>query len=223
MPALGRGGLTRTHDVSFDRLLPRTDGLGSGVAAAASRDFWWGFSPPVPVKIPYTWLSRPFRSRADRPITNAAVSRTNAGTAYATNTAGITSFGHVAATTGLDTAQNGDPQSLANWLITYYASPRMRCPSLTINLFGPDRSDYEKWRVLGVTIGTRIQITGAPATWPEGITSLIVEGIVHQIGQAVRTVIWTTSPVIGATPGTAGPWFRLNGGSNINGADAVPF
>lgn len=223
MPALGRGRLMRTHDVGFDGLLPRTDGLGSGVASSASRDFWYGFSPPTPTQIPYAWLSPPFRARADRPLNDQTVTRTGGATGYAPNAASIARFGSVSNPVTLETAVDADAQALANWQTTYYTNPRMRCPSLTVNLFGPSRSDPEKWRTLGVKIGTRIQITGAPATWPEGTTSLIVEGVTHQIGQGVRTVTWNTSPVIGATPGMVGPWFRLNGGSFIDGTDPVPF
>lgn len=222
MPALGRGRLTRTHDVGFDRLLPRTDGLGSGVASAAARDFWWGFSPTPPTQIPYDWLAPPFRARADQPINDAQVTRAGGGTAYATNAVSIARYGDVGGGATLETAQDTDPQSYANWLVTYYTDPRMRCPALTLNLREP-RTDADRWRILGVTIGTRIQIANAPATWPEGAAALIVEGIAHQIGQSVRTVTWHTSPVIGATPGVPGPWFRLNGGSNINGIDVVPF
>lgn len=222
MPALGRGRLTRTNEATFDQLLPRTDGFGSGAAARSAHDFFFGFAAPAPVQIPYDWLSPPLRARADQPINDVAVSQTGGGTAYQTSAASIARYGDAAGRFTLETAQPGDMQSLATWVIAYYATSRMRCPSLTINLFGATRSDAEKWLVLGVAIGTRIQITGAPATWPEGISTLIVEGIAHQVGGNVRLVTWNTSPVIGGTPGVVGPWFELNS-SPLNGTDVVPF
>jgi hypothetical protein len=222
VPALGRGRLTRTNEATFDQLLPRTDGFGSGAAARAAADFFFGFAAPAPTQIPYSWLSPPFRARADQPINDVTVTQFGGGTAYQTSAASIARYGDSAAPYTLETAQDGDMQSLAAWVIDHYATSRMRCPSLTLNLFGPTRTDAEKWLVLGVTIGTRIQITGAPATWPEGTSTLIVEGIAHQVGGNVRLVTWNTSPVIGATPGVVGPWFKLNS-SPINGTDTVPF
>jgi hypothetical protein len=221
VPALGRGRLTHTHDVTFDGMLPRTDGLGSGVASAAARDFWWGFNPPTPTQIPYDWLSPPARFRADQPINDTAVTRSGAETAYLSNQPSIDLYGDFATQETIDTISPDDPASLATWLIAYYAGHRMRCPAVTLNLLSRTTADI--WTILGVRIGTRIQITGAPATWPEGTSSLIVEGIAHSISQNGRTVTWTTSPVIGATPGAVGPWFKLNGGSSVNGTDVVPF
>lgn len=221
MPALGRGRLTGTHEVGFSGLLPRTDGLGSGIAAKVASDFWWGFSRTSPTQIPYTWLSPPVRFRVDAPINDVAVTRTGAETAYLSSPTSISQYGDVSASITIDTVSPNDSVALATWMITYYSGQRMRCPALMVNLF--PRTEPETWRVLGVAIGTRIQITGAPATWPEGTSSLIVEGITHSISQNGQTVMWNTSPVVGATPGTVGPWFRLNGGSAINGSDVVPF
>lgn len=204
---------------------PRADGFGSGVAAVSLSDYFWGFTPPVPTQIPYTWLSPPFRARADQPINDVAITRTGGETAYLVNSTSIDSYGDFTGggQISLATVSRDDPLSYATWIVNYYSGHRMRCPSLTVNIFGGVRTDAEVWRILGVKIGTRIQITGAPATWPEGTTSLIVEGIAHQVGQNVRTVTWNTSPVIGGTPGTVGPWFRLNGASLINGVDVLPF
>lgn len=223
MSALGRGRVTRTNEATFDQLFSRTDGFGSGMGAKAANDFFFGFTPPIPIQIPYDWLSPPLRARSDAPINDVSVARPGGLTAYQRNDTSVSRFGDFTATYTLDTAIDADLQAFANWVVSYYAISRSRCPSLMINLFGPKRTDADRLRVLGVAIGTRIQITGSPATWPEGIFSLIVEGVTHQFGGNVRTVTWNTSPVIGSVPGTSGPWFRLNGVSQINGADVVPF
>jgi hypothetical protein len=99
----------------------------------------------------------------------------------------------------------------------------MRCPSLTINLLNAQLSPVDVQTVLGVRIGGRLSIPDAPATWPAGNNSLFVEGISRQIlvGQC-RLVTFNTSPVIGATAGTPGPWFRW-GASVWGGTDSIPF
>jgi len=58
--------------------------------------------------------------------------------------------------------------------------------------------------------------------WPEGTTDLVIEGISDTIGLNVRTRSLRTSPVIGSTPGTVGPWFRFDT-STLGGTDLMPF
>jgi hypothetical protein len=65
--------------------------------------------------------------------------------------------------------------------------------------------------------------TPNPTAWPAGVTELVIEGIEHTIGSDdARWVRWKTAPVVGSTPGTAGPWFRL-GESRTGGTDLLPF
>jgi len=49
-----------------------------------------------------------------------------------------------------------------------------------------------------------------PAGLPAGARSMVVEGIHHTSSVYDRIVEWTTSPLLGPTPGTEGPWFRLD-------------
>jgi len=104
--------------------------------------------------------------------------------------------------------------------VQYYTNVRQRMPQLTLNLV--PRTDVECWRILAREIGDRISITGAPASWPDGVTELVIEGITHRIGQDVRFVVWNTAPVIGTAAGAVGPWFRLDA-SRTDGTDVVPF
>lgn len=182
--------------------------------------------PPAPVEIPYAWLAgfQPLRVRPDKPLTTASVGVSGSITATAEDADSVAAFGDNAYTATLNTATEDDAQSLATWVVDYYATdpddvPRARFPALLVRLTG--RTQPEMHRVLSVGIGTRIRITGAPATWPEGATEQVVEGIRHELSEA-RDVGWTTAPVVGSSPGVAGPWFRYDV-SAWNGADVIPF
>lgn len=60
--------------------------------------------------------------------------------------------------------------------------------------------------------------------WPAGVTELVIEGIEHTYDtDGGRLVAWKTAPVIGSTPGVAGPWFRLGESRTAAGTDLMPF
>lgn len=195
-------------------LLDRTGVFPADNAAAIVNDWTWQPGAPRPVEIPYAWLAgfQPLRVRPDKPLTSAAVTVSGGGTPTAQDTASIAAYGDNEFSTTLHTATANDAVALAQWVVAYYATdpddvPRARFPQLLIRLTG--RTQPEMHRILSVGIGTRITITGAPATWPEGATEQVVEGIRHSLGEA-RDVEWTTAPVVGSAPGVAGPWFRAD-------------
>ncbi len=188
----------------------------------------WNFQPgpPAPIEIPYEWLAglQPLRVRPDKPLTSASVGVSGGATANVRNEDSLAAYGDNAFSAELDTATPADARALAQWVVDYYATdpddvPRARFPALLVRLTG--RTQPEMHRILSVDIGTRITITGAPATWPEGATEQVVEGIRHELSEA-RDIEWTTAPVVGSAPGVAGPWFRLDS-SAWDGADAIPF
>lgn len=185
----------------------------------------WTFQPgpPAPVQIPYGWLGDILQYRPEKPLTSAAVSRFGAGTARDRDNTAISEYGDNPFTAELHTACTADAPNLAKHVIDFYAQagqiPRSRMSSMTIQLTG--RPQAELHRILSIKQGQRVRISGAPASWPAGMTEQIVEGIAHSYsGGALITFL--TSPVIGTTAGTAGPWFRLDV-SALGGTDIVPF
>jgi hypothetical protein len=69
-------------------------------------------------------------------------------------------------------------------------------------------------------------LTGPDASrspWPDGVTELVIEGIAHSVAVDTRWVVWNTAPVIGATPGEAGPWFRADESRTDTGSDLLAF
>jgi hypothetical protein len=199
--------------------LPGQATIGSpGWQVAA--DWYWGAYPPAPAEIPYDWLASPVTFRLDKPINVAEVTRTGGAAARATSAASVTEYGEYARAFTIESTVDDDPANLAAFTVAYHADPRVRCPQLTVDLL--PRTDLERWRILDLSIGDRITVTGVPATWPEGADSLVIEGARHVCADGGRTVTWNTVPVVGEDPGVPGPWFRLDE-SLLDGTDLLPF
>lgn len=203
-------------------------------------DVWviGGLPPPVTI-IPWTWLSAPIQFRPDQPINSVSVTRVNQAAvtvpaASAGTSASQATYGLFAAATTLDTISTDDATNLATFLTTYYANPLMRAPKLTLSLVY--RTDAERQVILGVTIGSRITlgpgtvqdapghtiVLPVPSTLPPGVLSLVVEGIRTESSVTDRITEWTTAPLLGASPGTEGTWFRIDT-SVLGGTDVIPF
>lgn len=225
MSSSGRGWTVDTTRVAVADLRPRPDVPDSPTAEILADYVWGGLAPPPSVQIPYAWIAQPVRFRSDSPINSATVTREGHGSATANDLADQQEHLVFSAEATLDTVSDQDAVNFATHLVTYYTQPRMRCPQLRFSLlrrWADDRTGSQCRLLLGIKEGDRISITGAPATWPDGANELIVEGLHHTIDVAERWIEFNTSPVIGSSPGVAGPWFRL-GASFLSGADLLPY
>lgn len=230
MDSTATGRLTRASIPGApDRMMstvlrPAMHIVGSdSTAAGAINDYWWGTGiaePLPPVEIPLCWLSNPVRLRLNKPLNQATVSQAAGAVGYSINRASASAYTINPFSANLESAVAGDAQSLADFVTAYRAEPRVSSPTLVIDLLY--RTESERRRILGVTAGRRIQLTGTPDEFPEGAGSLVVAGVHNAIGVSVRQVTWTTSPVIGVEPGTPGPWFYLDS-SRPDSTDIVPF
>lgn len=212
MGSTGRGRYPLAPDYVPWEWLWRPDWTGATAGHTIASDWFWGNVAPDPTEIPYSWLRPPVRFRPDPPVNTAEVGRTGGSTARAvdTNHRDALGYGEYTFRAELDTAVTHDPAALAGFMVAVHANdpPRQRIPALSLML--NNRTVDECQTILTRAIGDRISITGAPATWPEGTTSLVIEGIRHEIGVDARYVAWVTTPVVGDDPGEPGPWFRLD-------------
>jgi hypothetical protein len=205
-------------------------------------DWFWGGGAPDATIIPWTWLTVPLELRVDQPINAASITRTGFDTRTAVNAASKTTFGTFPASGSLDTASTDDAANYAAFLVAYYNNPKLRCPTITISL--ENRNTEDIWAVLGREIGDRITLgpgtvqdypghtitLPVPDGLPAAVRSGVIEGIRH-FSSAVsgRTTEWTTAPLLGATAGSQGPFFRLGSfpsdaeGSLLDGTDALAF
>lgn len=230
MDSTATGRLTRaTVPGAQDRplsatLRPAMHIVGSdSTAATIMNDYWWGTgsaAPPAPIEIPICWLSNPVPLRLNKPLNQATVSQSGGAGGYAVNRTSISAYTANPFDANLDTTVGDDAINLATFVTTYRAEPRTGIPTLVIDLLY--RTESERRRILSVTQGRRIQLTGVPAEFPAGADSLVVTGVRHTIGEIVRQVSWTTEPVVGVTAGEPGPWFYLDS-SRVSGTDIVPF
>lgn len=189
-------------------------------------DWFFPPGPPAPVKIPYSWLFRGLRERPDKPFTTAAVSHPDGDVATATDQASQREYGNNPFTATLATGVRADLTNLCTFMLAFYATqagqvPRARYLALTLNLFG--RTQAEQWTIMGLAIGTRITITGAPTDWPQGATEQVIEGVRQVVAARQRLVILNTAPVVGTTPGVAGPWLRTDVSNLAALTDTMPF
>jgi len=192
---------------------------------AVLNDYWWG-SSPSPVEIPFAWVQNPAQWVEDPPLNVIQVTG-NPG-ASLTDADSVEAYGESAFSATLATATALDATTLAQFVRAYYATgpdevPRVRFMGLRFVLNAHSQSPDEIRLLLGVREGRRISITGTPATWPDGASEQVVEGIAHSADdEGGRFLDWITSPVIGVDPGEAGPWFKL-GTSFWGGTDVQIF
>jgi hypothetical protein len=216
-----RALLAGGDEITDDDLLP-VPGQTATTASTVVNDYWWPSGlPATPSQVPLCWFTRPLGMRLERPYNHAEVSQSGGAFARADNKTSIAfAKGVYPFSATLATAVDADPANLAHWIVTYYGDPRMRSPGLRLDLLY--RTDDEKRFLLRLGIGTRIRITGVPTAWPAGADQLVIVGIGHELTLSRRILRWTTQPVIGTTPGAAGPWFRW-GVSKRSSADTRPF
>jgi len=231
--ASGKGRILGMGEWGDDDLIADVE-RPTPAASLVVNDWFWGGQAPDATIIPWTWLTMPLELRADQPINSAEITRTDQFPSIVNNATSQATFGVFAAATTVDTFSADDAVNLATFLTTYYANPLMRCPTVTLSLV--HRTDEERWRILGREIGDRFTLGPAtvqdfpghtvvlpvPAGLPLAARSLVIEGIEDTSSVLGRTVAWTTAPLLGASPGAEGPWFRIDQ-SVIGGTDAIPF
>lgn len=190
--------------------------------------------PPAVVSIPWIWLTVPLAIRPDVPINSAQITQVGQSASTAVAASSIAAYTTFTAATDLQTILDPDASNYALWLVTYYANPLLRCPMVTMDLV--PRTPAERATILGAEIGQRFTLTAGtvidangnpyvipiPARLPTAVQSMVIEGITHTSSVTVRTVTWACAPLIGATPGVEGPWFRLDS-STLGDTDAMPF
>jgi hypothetical protein len=217
----GRLALVGGADIFDADLIPTADPLSplAGIVA----DYYWGAGVTeanAPVEIPYSWVSIPVQRRPTNVINSARVTSASGTVGAYADAASVDRYGEQFQPLDIDTACTADPANLATFLVTYYAQPRPRQPRLVLNLY--NRSEPECNRILGVGLGERVHITGAPAGWPPGVQNFTVEGI-HHVGAVDRRIVeWSTSAIVGTTATEPGPWFRLDA-SVLSGTDLRPY
>ncbi|MFI6332911.1 hypothetical protein ACIBBG_31970 [Micromonospora chersina] len=159
------------------------------------------YDQPVALQIPYRWVRRGLRFKEDSPINDVTASLTGGGSTRRTDAASIQRYGVGDGSVTLDTAVDADLGNRAAWTVAAYATPRMRCPQLVIDLL--PLTDAQRASLLALEIGDRIEVTGGPATIPPDARHLIIEGFwPDEIGAETRRLTLNTSPLLGPSTGT---------------------
>lgn len=136
--------------------------LGQDAGKTMANDLYHGGWPPRPIEIPMGWFSGRAVFRQDPPYARAEVSQRGGDTARARNTAAVINGREWVFTAALDSIVDADAGNLAAWVTAYYTDPLPRSSAMQLIL--NSRTPTEIWRILGITQGSRIRITGAPGS-----------------------------------------------------------
>jgi len=82
----------------------------------------------------------------------------------------------------------------AGWLIASYAEPRMRCPSLTVDVLAHQGLTPSAQTLLGVTVGSLLALTNAPTQSDTTSPTYFVEGYTETIGPESYFITFNLSP-----------------------------
>lgn len=114
--------------------------------------------------------------------------------ARSTSTASSDEYG-VATTSAASVANTYDPlQQKAAWLVASYAEPRIRVPSLTVDVLAHQGSTPSAQTLLNLTIGDRLDVSNAPTQADAASQSYFVEGCTETIGPESYEISYNLSP-----------------------------
>ncbi len=101
----------------------------------------------------------------------------------------------IATTSASSVAESYAPlQEKAGWLLALYAEPRMRCPSLTVDVLAHQGLTPSAQTLLGVTVGDLLAVTNAPAQSDTTSPTYFVEGYSESIGPESYSITYNLSP-----------------------------
>lgn len=101
----------------------------------------------------------------------------------------------VASTTATSVVDDDDRlQQKAAWLVTSYAEPRPRVPSLTVDLLAQVGGTPSAADILALTVGSRVTVTNQPAQADTTDADYFVEGYTEAIGPQSYRITFNLSP-----------------------------
>lgn len=101
----------------------------------------------------------------------------------------------IATTSASSVAESYAPlQEKAGWLLALYAEPRMRCPSLTVDVLAHQGLTPSAQTLLGVTVGDLLAVTNAPTQSDTTTPTYFVEGYTETIGPERYEITYNLSP-----------------------------
>lgn len=114
--------------------------------------------------------------------------------ARAVNTASTTEYG-IASGSATSVANSYDPlQQKASWTVASYAEPRMRVPSLTVDVLAHQGLTPSAQTLLAATVGDLLAVTNAPTQSDTTSPSYFVEGYTETIGPESYSLTFNLSP-----------------------------
>jgi hypothetical protein len=128
-------------------------------------------------------------------INDAEVSNPTTGEkARSTSTTSSDEYG-IATASATSVASTSDPLfQKAAWLVASYAEPRMRVPSLTVDVLAHQGLTPSAQTLLGITVGDLLAVSNAPTQSDTTSPSYFVEGYTEVIGPESYFITFNLSP-----------------------------
>ncbi|NUR05843.1 MAG: hypothetical protein HOQ45_02390 [Nocardioidaceae bacterium] len=121
-------------------------------------------------------------------------------TARAVDAASRDYYGPATMSTETISTDANEPFQAASWQVAVYAEPKVRVPSLSVNLLDFDAAPSQG-DVLGATVGTLVAVTNQPAQAASSTGKFFIEGYAETIGPTSYSLVFNVSP--------AEPWVSV--------------
>lgn len=122
-----------------------------------------------------------------------AISSGEAVSLTARDQASIDEYGPVGSAVEVNAADSSEAYAAASWIVSSYAEPRERIPSLTVDLLPLDLAQTQN--ALSVFVGSRVEITGRPAQDATSTIELFAEGGTESFSADGASLTWSVSPI----------------------------
>lgn len=186
--------------VDLMRTVETTDGgalfdARNGTLTYLDRDDRYLATPAVSLSMTAQQVGASFAPKLDRSaLLNDVTAATSDGTivARAVNTTSRDEYGPHTDSIDLATTAETAPHEAAWWRVNTYGEPKPRVPNLDVELLS--LATFEQADVMGVTIGSLIEVTAQPSQAPTSAASYFVEGYTESIGPESYTFSFNVSP-----------------------------
>lgn len=107
--------------------------------------------------------------------------------------ASVANYGLYQQSVDLLTTSQYEADDFANWIVNLYGTPKVRVPSVTVDLVG-QTSTALTTSLLNLELGDKITFTNLPSQAPASTMSFFVEGYTETIGYQTHKLTLNLSP-----------------------------
>lgn len=191
---------TGANPVDLMRTVETTDGgvlfdARNGTLTYLDRSGRYLPTPAISLSMTAQQVGASFAPKLDRSaLLNDVTAATSDGTivARAVNTASRDEYGPHTDSIDLATTSETAPHEAAWWRVNTYGEPKPRVPNIDVEFLS--LATFEQTALMGVTIGSLIEVTAQPSQAPTSSASYFVEGYTESISPESYSFSFNVSP-----------------------------